>query len=67
MFQKSIETGKFPDIWKYANVQSILKKGNRQTKSNYRPIPLLSLFGKILERIVFDQVYSLLKHSQFVI
>ena len=51
IFQKCIETGKFPDSWKYANVQPIHKKGNRQTKSNYRPISLLPLFGKILEKL----------------
>ena len=60
IFQKCIETGKFPDSWKYANVQPIHKKGDRQTKSNYRPISLLPIFGKILEKIVFDQVYSYL-------
>ena len=48
----------FPDSWKYANVQPIHKKGNRQIKSNYRPISLLPICGKILEKIVFDQLYS---------
>ena len=49
-----------PDSWKYANVQPIHKKGNRQIKSNYRPISLLPICGKILEKIVFDQLYSYL-------
>ena len=60
IFQKCINTGKFPDSWKYANVQPIHKKENRQIKSNYRPISLLPICGKILEKIVFDQVYSYL-------
>ena len=42
------------------NVQPIHKKGNRQIKSNYRPISLLPICGKILEKIVFDQVYAFL-------
>ena len=58
IIQKSIETGKFLDTWKYANVQPIHENGNCQTKSNYQPISLLPLFGKKLEKIVFDQVYS---------
>ena len=40
--------------------QPIHKKGNRQIKSNYRPISLLPICGKILEKIVFDQLYSYL-------
>ena len=60
IFQKCIDTGIFPDSWKYANVQPVHKKNNRQIKSNYRPISLLPLCGKLLEKIVFDQVYSYL-------
>ena len=58
IFQKCMTIGKFPDSWKYANVVPIHKKGNRQLKMNYRPISLLPICGKILEKIVFDQVYS---------
>ena len=57
---KSSSKSMFPDSWKYANVQPIHKKGNRQIKSNYRPISLLPICGKILEKIVFDQLYSYL-------
>ena len=54
-------TGMFPDSWKYANIQSIFKKENREIKSNYRPISLLPICGKILEKIVFDQLYAFFK------
>ena len=60
IFQKHMTSGIFPDSWKYANVVPIHKKGNRQLKMNYRPISLLPICGKILEKIVFDQVYSFL-------
>ena len=53
-------SGKFPDSWKYVNVVPIHKKGDRQLKMNYRPISLLPICGKILGKIVFDQVYSFL-------
>ena len=43
IFQKCIDTGKFPDSWKLANVQPVHKKNSRQDKSNYRPISLLPL------------------------
>ena len=60
IFQKCIFYGVFPDYWKYANVQLIHKKGDRQLKTNYRPISLLPVCVKILEEIVFDHVYSFL-------
>ena len=60
IFQDCINSGRFPDCWKYANVQPIHKKANRQIKSNYRPISLLPICSKILEKIIFDQVYAFL-------
>ena len=60
IFNDCIHSGLFPDFWKCANVQPIHKKDNRQTKSNYRPISLLPICGKILEKIVLDQVYTFL-------
>ena len=52
VFQKCVITGKFPDSCKCANVQPIHKKNNRQLRSNYRPISLLPICGKILEKII---------------
>ena len=42
IFTKCVNTDMFPESWKYANVQPIHKKGNRQLKPNYRPISLLT-------------------------
>ena len=66
IFQKCIDTGKFPDSWKLANVQPIHKKNDRQLKSNYRPISLLPLCGKIFEKIIFDQVYAFLDKNKLI-
>ena len=38
MFNTSIETRIFPDAWKLARVIPIFKEGDRDDKSNYRPI-----------------------------
>ena len=59
-------TGVFPDSWKYANVQPIHKKDNRQRVNNYRPISLLSICGKILEKIVFDKVYAFFNKNNLI-
>ena len=44
----------------------MLKKGNRQLKNNYRPISLLPICGKILEKIIFDKVYSFLNSNKLI-
>ena len=59
IFQRSIDTGKIPDIWKEANVSPIYKKGEKSDPSNYRPISLTCVLCKILEHIVAS---SLVKH-----
>ena len=66
IFQDCLNSGQFPDSWKFANVQPIHKKANRQKINNYRPISLLPVCGKILEKIVFDQVYSFLNENDLL-
>ena len=48
----SLTTGKFPDVLKIAKVTSIHKSGSTQDMNNYRPISLLSIFYKIIEKIM---------------
>jgi hypothetical protein len=50
---KSIQTGVFPDRLKYAIVKPLFKNGGRSNISNCRPISLLLVFSKILEKIMF--------------
>ena len=44
IFEKCIQTGKYPSLWKKANVQPVHKKNSRQDKTNYRPISLFFFF-----------------------
>jgi hypothetical protein len=53
LFEKSINTGTIPDIWKQAVITLILKPDkDKSLMTSYRPISLLSCIGKILERII---------------
>jgi hypothetical protein len=40
-------------------VIAILKNGDASLASNYRPISLISCVGKIMERVVYKNVYKL--------
>ena len=48
----------FPDILKLSNLVSLFKQGEKAMPSNYRPVVLLSNFGKVLERIIFKHFQS---------
>ena len=50
LFNKSIQSGTFPEAWKTSSVVPI-PKGNKHTcLSNYRPISLLPILSKLLEK-----------------
>ena len=52
----SLKNNTFPAVWKPALVIPLHKSGDTETPGNFRPISLLSLFGKIIERIAFEQL-----------
>ena len=45
---------------------NLFTKNSRQIISNYRPISLLPICSKILEKIVFDQVYAFLNTNNLL-
>ena len=47
---------KFPENAKNANVPPIYKKSVRSSKLNYRPVSLLNIFSKVLERWTKDKI-----------
>ena len=60
IFNKSITEGIFPDMLKTAKVIPIFKKGDDFIPGNYRPISLLSVFDKLLEKIIYRRLKSFL-------
>lgn len=66
IFKKCIDSGTFPQAWKFANVQPVHKKNSRQDKTNYRPISLLPVCAKIFEKIIFDNMYSFLTENNLI-
>ena len=66
IFKNILSTRIYPDMWKLANVTPIFKKGDKQLIKNYRPISLLPICGKILEKIIFNQLYSYLHTNNLI-
>ena len=52
----SFRTGIFPDELKIANVVPIFKSGDEMTFSNYRPVSVLPVFSKIIERLMYNRL-----------
>ena len=50
----------FPNIWKHAKVIPLLKKDDPLLPKNYRPVSLLPILSKILEKAVFTQLVEYL-------
>ncbi|XP_072014831.1 uncharacterized protein [Amphiura filiformis] len=59
----TILTTSIPKEWKKAIVSPIFKAGKKSDCSNYRPISVLPVISKILERAVHTQVYEYLQHN----
>ena len=66
IFKQAIVTGKFPDKWKIATIVPIFKGGNKEDVSNYRPVSLLPVTGKIFEKIIHYQIVNHFDKCKFL-
>ena len=66
MYNLSIQLASFPDSWKKALVIPIPKKGNLTNVQNYRPISLLPLPGKIMEKLVHQNISRYLESNSLL-
>ena len=57
-FNDSVERSNFPSSLKKAIITSVFKKGDRNSKDNYRPVSILPNLSNIFERCIFLQFYS---------
>ena len=57
----SFQTGVFPDALKVSEVIPIHKGGSTEELNNYIPISLLSIFDKIIEKIMHKRLYEFLQ------
>ncbi|CAB4010237.1 RNA-directed DNA polymerase from mobile element jockey-like, partial [Paramuricea clavata] len=60
IFNQAITLCTFPDEWKMARVSPLYKNGQKNLPGNYRPISVLPAVSKVMERILYDQLYDYL-------
>ena len=60
----SFSTGVFPEVWKVAKVIPLHKGGSTEELNNFRPISLLSIFDKIIEKLMHLRLYSFFEENQ---
>ena len=63
LFNTSIETSIFRDSWKLARVTPIFKEGDKDDKSNYRPISVLPAISRLFEKLTTDQLYQFMEKN----
>ena len=62
LFNHSLSCGRVPIEWKAANITPVHKKELKEVAKNFRPISLLSIVSKIVERSVCSNLYNHIFH-----
>ena len=66
IFNLCFETGIFLDLCKIAKLITIYKKDDLLFCKNSRPNSLLSIFSKILEKLIYKRMYSFLDDNNLI-
>lgn len=68
VFNLSLQHGVYPTLWKVSRVTPVPKSGSSTDVTNFRPIAVLPVFGKVFESVlnnsISKQVSGLLDNSQ---
>ena len=66
LVNSSLTSGIFPDLWKLAVVTPIQKTKHSNVMTNYRPISVLPVLSKVLERVVYGQLLGYLSNNSLL-
>ena len=62
----SIKQSKFPTQFKKAKVIPLFKSGDKLSPSNYRPVAILPIWSKLVERAVFIQMIEYFESNNLI-
>ena len=66
IFNRLMEEGGVPAIWRLANVCPIFKKGAKGDPANYRPVSLTCVVGKVMESLIRDKIVEHLERHGLI-
>ena len=66
IYNKSFTEGQFPELLKIAKVIPIHKGDDATNPNNYRPISLLSVFDKLLEKLMLNRLNPFLNKNNIL-
>ncbi len=66
LFDLSLFSSKFPESWKIARVAPIFKSGQRNDRTNYRPIYVLTFISRLFEKLLYNQSYDYLDTNKLL-
>ena len=63
IYKSCIDNGIFQDLWNKCNIVTVHKKGDKQLLQNHRPVSVLLILGKILEKIMLISIFEYLQEN----
>lgn len=61
-----LNEGIFPTQLKISRVSPIYKNGPKDNPQSYRPISIIPVLGKLIEQLVYDQIYTFLENNKIL-
>ena len=62
----SLKEGVVPFEWKEVNIIPLFKKGSKNKSENHRPVSLISVICKLLERLIKDHIVDFLARHKLL-
>lgn len=56
LVNRSLQSAQFPNAEKIARITPVYKSGEKTQLDNYRPISILPVFSKVLEKLVYHRI-----------
>ena len=66
ILNQSFRIGSSPSEWKCARVTPIFKGGDKTCMENYRPISVIPILAKIMEKVAYDQAIKYLSENKIL-
>ena len=68
LFNMVFDTGTIPEDWTLGNIKPTYKnKGNPKDAENYRPITLLSCFGKVFTSVINNRLNTYAENHDIIV